>query len=166
MSDQTPPPRKKNRETMLLLIVLGVGIVGLAALYFSRESSARAAERALLQAKSDAEARAADTQAAQQPIQKIPGDLLRVNTDAEAGTPYLFEMKNFAQGATYELDFGDGSGRKPLVSGKLRHTYRKSGEYWVRLYARYQGQEALIDSLLKEVGQPLEVPIITPGYDD
>lgn len=165
MPDPTPPARKTNRETVLLLIVLGVGLVGLGALYFSRQASAQAAERALLQARSDAETRAADPHAAQ-PIQKIPGDLLRVNTDAEAGTPYLFEMKNFAQGATYELDFGDGTGRQPLINGKLHHTYRRHGEYTVRLYARYQGQEALIDSIPKEVGRPLEVPIIVPGFDD
>ncbi len=73
MSDSTPPTpaRKSNRETVLLLIVLGIGLVGLAGLYFSRQSAARAAERALLQAKSNADARSADPEASRA-IRSIP----------------------------------------------------------------------------------------------
>lgn len=162
---ESPPARKSNRETVLLLIVLGVGLIGLGGLYFSRQSAARAAEQALLQAKSDADARAADAQALQT-IQKIPGDLLKVNTKAEAGTPYLFQMSNFAQGAVYELDMGDRKGRQPIVDGKLRYTYGTAGTYVVRLYARYQGQEALIDSLTKEVGNPVQVHQPANYYSD
>lgn len=150
---------------MLLLIVLGIGLVGLAGLYFSRQSAARAAERALLQAKSDADARSADPQASR-PIQAIPGNLLHSNTDSEAGTPYTFEMTNFAQGATYEIDPGDAAGRQIFVNGKLRYTYRKPGNYTVRLYARYQGQEALIDSMIQKVGQPLRIPAPAKVYND
>lgn len=165
MNEQTPVPRKSNRETVVLLIVLGVGLAGLAGLYFFRQSAARAAERALLQAKSNADARNADPQASR-PIAAIPGNLLRSNTDSEAGTPYTFQMTNFAQGAIYEIDPGDGASRQPFVEGKLRYTYRKPGNYTVRLYARYQGQEAVIDTMIQKVGQPLKIQAPATLYND
>ena len=167
MSEQTNPrpPRKSNRETILLLVVLGIGLIGLAVLYFARQSAAQAAERALLQAKSDADAQRAGADASR-PIQAIPGNLLRSNTDSEAGTPYTFEMANFAQGAIYEIDPGDGASRQPFVNGKLRYTYRKPGNYTVRLYARYQGQEAIIDTMIQKVGQPLQIKAPATLYND
>ncbi len=75
-------------------------------------------------------------------------------------------ITNFAQGATYEIDPGDGAGRKAFVNGKLKYTYRKPGNYTVRLYARYQGQEAMIDSMTQKVGQPLNIPGPATLYND
>jgi hypothetical protein len=151
----------KNRETILLALVALIGLGGLAVLQFSRRSSAGSDERSLVQAGAEKpNLDAANTQA----IQRIPGNLISVNEQPEAGRPFLFRMANFAQGAVYELDLGDGH-RKPFVDGVLQHTYQRPGPHRVTLYARYEGQEVAIDSLIKRVAQTVKQEEVAPIVD-
>lgn len=154
-ASSTPRPWL-NRETILLALVGVVGLVGLLVLQVSRKGPGdRADQKSLLQSA----AQAGETPAAdQRTIQRISGNLLNINEDSEAGKPYFFRMTNHAQGAVYELDPGDGAGRIPFdEQGRASHTYRKAGNYTVTLYARFEGEEAVLQVIRHGVGQPIDV---------
>jgi len=153
----------KNRETILLVVVAVVGLAGLAILQFSRKSPAnRSAERALIQAENRNDG--ADAQA-MAPIQKIPGELLRTSEDPEQDKPFRFLMRKFSQGATYELDMGDGTPRKEFAGGAVQHTFRRPGPCCVTLFARYEGQEVQLDTLCKVVAHRKQDAVPAPIID-
>jgi hypothetical protein len=151
-----------SRETTLLIIVAVVGIAGLAVLQFSRKSPAnRSGDRALVQAENQ---NTADPQASA-PIQKIPGELLRTSEYPEAGKPFKFLMSKHSQGAVYELDLGDGSPRKQFVNGAVQHTFKRPGSTCVTLYAKYEGDQVLLDTLCKIIANRKEEAIVVPAVD-
>jgi hypothetical protein len=144
-----------KRETILLAAVALIGVAGLVVLQTSRNRPEnRNDQKSLLRSANNA----AETPVAnQRSVQTIPGNLLHINDDSEVGKPYVFHMTNHAQGAVYELDPGDGSGRKPFDGqGAVRHTYRKAGDYTVTLYARFEGEEAVLQVIRHGVGQPID----------
>ena len=152
----------KNRETILLIAVAVFGLIGLAVLQFSRKSPAnRAADKALIQAGQN---NSADAQASA-PIQKIPGELLRTSEYPEQDKPFRFLMSKFSQGATYELDLGDGTPRKAFSNGAVQYTFRKPGPCCVTLYARYEGQEVMLDTLCKVVANKKRDAVVAPIVD-
>jgi hypothetical protein len=143
----------RNKQAILLGLVLMLGFAGLWALQWTRAAATVADERTVVQAPAvpavtghAAAAAAADT------IQRIPGNLLRVDEQPEAGRPFSFEMANFSQGAVYELDLGDGA-RKSFEQGKLRHTYQRPGAHTVTLYARYGGESIRLQTITKVVAR-------------
>lgn len=140
----------KNREVILLVLVALIGAAGLLALQFARKTpSSHTDERSLVQ--SGAQTKAADG-AASAPIQTIPGNLISRDEEyPEVGQPFVFRMANFSQGAVYELDMGDCSGRRHFTNGELRYTYQRSGEFQVTLYAKYEGQEVKLQTVTKKV---------------
>ena len=143
----------KNREVILLVVVALIGAAGLLALQFARKSPAsRTDERSMVQSGAQKNNNAETTSA---PIQKIPGNLVSRDEEyPEVGQPFVFRMTNFSQGAVYELDPGDGSGRKVFNNGKLNYTYSRTGEYPVSLYAKYEGQEVKLQTITKKVVVP------------
>jgi hypothetical protein len=153
----------KNRETILLTIVAVFGLAGLAVLQFSKKNLAgHAADRALVQA--DNQHNNADPLSSA-PLQKIPGELLRTSEYPEQGRPFKFVMSKFSQGAIYELDLGDGTPRKAFVNGTVQHTFKKSGPCCVTLFAKYDGQEAMLDTLCKIVAHRKQDAILAPIVD-
>lgn len=150
MTEQTTKPAGKNREVILLALVALIGVAGLLALQFGRKNTnSRSDERSMVQ--SGAQNNAAP-EAVSAPIQKITGELVTRNEEyPEVGQPFVFRMTNFAQGATYELDPGDGSGRRAFTDGELKYVYQKTGEFQVSLYARFEGQEVKLQTIKKEV---------------
>jgi hypothetical protein len=143
----------KNREVILLVVVALVGAAGLLALQFARKTPAtRTDERSMVQSSAQQKA---ESEAVSAPIQKIPGNL--VSRDAEypeVGQPFVFRMANFSQGAVYELDPGDGQGRRPFINGELKYTYSRSGKYAVSLYAKFEDQEVKLQTITKKVVVP------------
>jgi hypothetical protein len=152
----------KNRETILLIVVALFGIGGLAVLQLSRKNNNKNAERALVQAENPQGN--ADPQAAA-PIEKIPGELLRTSLYPEAGQPFRFLMSKYSQGATYELDMGDGSPRKAFVNGTVEHTFKKAGPCCVTLYARYENQVVQLDTMCKRVANRKKEEVVAPIVD-
>lgn len=150
MTEQPIKTSGKNREVILLVLVALIGAAGLLALQFARKNPAsRSDERSMVQ--SGAQNNAAPG-AVSAPIQQITGKLVTRDEEyPEVGQPFIFRMTNFAQGATYELDMGDGSGRKAFSNGELQYVYQKTGEFQVTLYARYEGQEAKLQTITKRV---------------
>jgi hypothetical protein len=143
--------QEKRKEALALLAVTLVGLGGLLLVQKIRSSGNLVNDdRTLVQQQDQNNGR---PQQPQSTLQAIPGDLLRVNEDPEAGKPFLFELGDFSAGAVYELDAGDGSPRKAFQQGKLTHIYQNSGNFTVRIYARYQGTEALIRTVIKNVTQ-------------
>jgi hypothetical protein len=143
------PEKRKEAFTLLAVALLGLG--GLFFIQKIRSSGSLGQDDRTLVQQQDH-----NTGKSQQPqstLQAIPGDLLRVNEDPEAGKPFLFELGDFSAGAVYELDPGDGSPRKAFQEGKLIHTYQNSGDFTVNIYASYQGTEALIRTVVKNVTQ-------------
>lgn len=149
MTEQTTKPAGKNREVILLALVALIGVAGLLALQFGRKNTnSRSDERSMVQSG----AQNTPSEAVSAPIQKITGELVTRNEEyPEVGQPFVFRMTNFAQGATYELDPGDGSGRRAFTDGELKYVYQKTGEYQVSLYARFEGQEVKLQTIKKEV---------------
>jgi hypothetical protein len=148
MSTEPVVSKNKNRETMLLVAVALFGLAGLAYLQFSKKTPARTSQdTTLVQTKGEEGAVDAQTAA---PVQKIPGQLLRTSEYPEAGKPFTFYMTQHSPGAVYELDLGAGV-RKAFVDGKVGHTFKGSGGCFVRLYAKYEGQEILLDTLSTRV---------------
>lgn len=148
--EQTTKTSGRNREVILLVLVALIGAAGLLALQFARKTPAsRSDERSMVQ--TGAQNNAAP-EAVSAPIQKITGNLVTRDEEyPEVGQPFVFRMANFAQGATYELDLGDGSGRKTFTDGELKYVYQKTGEFLITLYARYEGQEAKLQTITKRV---------------
>ena len=147
--EETTKTSGKNREVILLILVALIGAAGLLALQFARKTPApRSDERSMVQTG----AQNAGPEAVSAPIQKITGNLVTRDEEyPEVGQPFVFRMTNFAQGATYELEMGDGSGRKTFTDGELKYVYKKTGEFQVTLYARYEGQEAKLQTITKRV---------------
>lgn len=151
--EKTNAPAGKNREIILLVLVALLGAAGLLVLQLARKTpGSRTDERALVQTEGQNRTGDATTSA---PLQKIPGNLVTKDTDyPEVGQPFVFRMANFSQGAVYELDTGDGSPRKPFKDGRLTHVYQRKGKYEVTLYARFEGQEAKLETVSKTVIVP------------
>lgn len=147
--EQTTKPAGKNREVILLVLVALIGVAGLLALQFGRKNTdSRSDERSMVQSG----AQNTTPEAVSAPIQKITGELVTRNEEyPEVGQPFVFRMTNFAQGATYELDPGDGSGRRAFTDGELKYVYQKTGEFQVSLFARFEGQEVKLQTIKKEV---------------
>lgn len=147
--EQTTKTSGKNREMILLIVVAFIGTAGLLVLQFARKTpTSRTDERSLVQSGQ----KEANPAAVSAPIQTIPGNLISRNEEyPEVGQPFVFRMANFSQGATYELDMGDGSGRKTFTNGALRYTYQRSGEFQVTLYAKFEGQEVKLQTVTKKV---------------
>lgn len=143
----------KNREVILLVVVALIGAAGLLALQFARKTpAARADERSMVQSGTQKNSK---PEVASAPIQKIPGNLVSRDEEyPEVGQPFVFRMTNFSQGAVYELDPGDGSGRQVFNNGKLKYTYARTGEYPVTLYAKFEGQEVKLQTITKSVVVP------------
>jgi hypothetical protein len=157
-----PSNSRQSRETMILIVVALFGLGGLALLQFSRRGPvSRSEDRAVLQ--TGKETPMVDPNSVK-PIQRIPGNLISVNEQPEAGRPFLFKMDNFAQGAVYKLDLGDGN-RKAFVDGVLQHTYHRPGPFRVVLYAEYEGQSVALDSMTKIVAQTVKQDEIAPIID-
>ncbi|TNE58703.1 MAG: hypothetical protein EP344_09765 [Bacteroidetes bacterium] len=143
----------KNREMILLIVVAVIGAIGLIALQLARKTPAGLAdERSMVQSGAQ---KTGNAEAKSAPIQRIPGNLVTRDEEyPEVGQPFVFRMTNFSQGAVYELDPGDGSARQVFKDGKLRYTYRKTGEYAISLYAKYEGQEVKLQTIKKRVQVP------------
>ena len=164
MANEGKTAKGKKRETTLLIIVAAVGVIGLLALQLSRKDPiSRSGDKSLVQAEN--QNTTADPQASA-PIQKIPGELLRTNHYPEAGQPFKFYMIKYSQGPVYELDFGDGSPRKPFVNGVVEHTFTKQKKCFVTLYARYEGEEIVLDTLSKIIAHKKHVEEIAPIIDN
>ena len=154
--------KSKRRENILLILVALVGVAGLLVLQFARKSpSAGLDDKSQVQISGTQ----AEDPNAGKPIQKVPGNLVRENEQPEALKPFLFEMTNFAKGATYELDPGDGSGRKAFADGILKHTYYKHGAFEVTLYALYEGQEVKLQTVTKRVAPAAKKEEVAPAID-
>jgi hypothetical protein len=149
----TSKNKSSNRETSILIVVAVLGLLGLGALQVARNAQRRTNERVLLQtgtAQGTAPAAAPDAPK----LQKIPGNLLRVN-----------EMDNVAKGAVYELDLGDGNRKTFDANGVLRHTYRKPGAYQVTLWAKYEDQVEQVQTITKQVAQAVQEEVVAPIID-
>lgn len=157
MSIESKTGKGIARETVLLIGVAAVGLIGLLVLQFARKDASQPKEKSLVQAESQQQSTDAQTSA---PLQRIPGELLRTSEYPEAGKPFKFYMIKSSTGPKYELDFGDGSARKPFVDGVVSHTFKKHGPCMVTLYASYEGQEVRLDTLRKVVARvKIDAPV-------
>lgn len=143
----------QKREILLLAVIALAGIVGLVVLQFARKTpSARTDERSMVQSAAQKNVGAGTLSA---PIQAITGDLVvRDEEYPEVGQPFTFRMTNFSQGAVYELDPGDGSGRQAFRDGTLKYTYARTGDFQISLWAKYEGQEVKLKTITKKVKVP------------
>ncbi len=143
----------QKREVILLAVIAIAGVIGLIVLQFAGKSAAsRTDERSMVQSGAQKNAGAAVLSA---PIQTITGDLVvRDEEYPEVGQPFTFRMTNFAQGAIYELDPGDGSGRQVFRDGALQYTYSRSGDFQISLWAKYERQEVKLKTITKRVKVP------------
>lgn len=151
----------KKRETALLVAVAIIGIGGLAILQFSGRDKG-AGQQSLLQA--EGQQNRVDVQAAA-PVQRVPGELLRTSEYPEAGRPFKFYMSKSSQGPEYSLDLGDGSRRKVFKDGFVSHIFNKPGPCTVTLYAKYDGQEIQLDTMIKVVAKEKIVVPVGPAVD-
>ncbi|MCC7245081.1 MAG: hypothetical protein IT269_05355 [Saprospiraceae bacterium] len=165
MTEKAPnsmPGRKKNRETILLVIVAAVGLLGLIALQLVRKGPADNANKTLVQ--TDAQSQMVDQQAVKA-VQRVPGELIRTSEHPEAGKPFKFRMAKHAQGAVYELEFSGGKRKAFDDKGELTHTFYQPGHVMVTLYARFEGEEARLDTLNRIVARRAEKIEVAPIID-
>lgn len=135
-----------SKETVFLAGVVVVGVAGLLVLQFGRTTPVRSGEdRVMVQAQQ--RAGAADMQTAA-PLQRITGKLVRTQGkyNPEEDKPFLIKLEKFSPGAVYEIQFADGSRKAFNEEGYVRHVFGRSGSNRIRLYAKYEGQEIVLDS--------------------
>jgi hypothetical protein len=135
-----------SKENIFLVGVVLLGLTGLAVLQFGRKTPVRSGEdRVMVQAQQ--KEGAADMQTAA-PIQRITGRLVRTQGKyhPEEDKPFSIRLEKFSPGAVYEIQFADGSRKAFNNEGYVQHTFRRSGSNMIRLYARYEGQEIVLDS--------------------
>ena len=157
MSTESKTGKGIQRETALLIGMAVIGLAGLVALQLARKDATQPKEKSLVQAENQQHSTDAQTSA---PLQRIPGELLRTSEYPEAGKPFKFYMIKSSNGPKYELDFGDGSPRKPFVNGVVSHTFKKHGPCMVTLYATYEGEEVRLDTLQKVVARvKIDAPV-------
>ncbi len=70
---------------------------------------------------------------------------LKVRGIKEAGASMQFEINSFNSNANYLIDFGDGK-KKHLKSKNQQHTYKRSGDFNLRLFITYNGKTKLVHS--------------------
>ena len=161
MADKAKKPdSKRKKETILLLVVAGLGLIGLLALQFIEGDSGSDANRALVRAGAEG-----PKQAETAPKFRIRGSLIKTDENPEADKPFHFQMTDFAQGATYELDLGDGTRKRFDEKGVIRHVYHRQGPFTVRLFAEFEGETMALDSTVKVVGRRPEHIEIIDGID-
>jgi len=137
-----------NRETILLVVVAIFGLAGLAVLQFAQKGPSDANDKALVQSESQQVSTDAQTAA---PFQKITGKLLETNKLPEAGQPFKFFLVESTTGPVYELDLGDGKPRRPFINGEVECSFPEQKTFSVTLYARYEGQEVVLQRIDKLV---------------
>ena len=137
----------------MLAVIAIAGAAGLLILQFARKTPAsRTDERSMVQSGAQ---KNIDAGAVSAPIQAITGDLVvRDEEYPEVGQPFVFRMTNFSQGAIYELDPGDGSGRQVFQDGTLKYIYSRTGDFQISLWAKYDGQEVKLKTINKKVKVP------------
>ena len=137
-----------NRETILLVAVAVFGLAGLAVLQFAQKGPSDSDDKAIVQTENQQISTDAQTAA---PFQKITGKLLHTNKLPEAGQPFKFFLVESTTGPTYELDLGDGKARRPFVNGEVECIFPEQKTFPVTLYARYEGQEVVLQRIDKLV---------------
>lgn len=137
-----------NRETILLIIVAAIGVAGLAILQFAQKGPSETGNKAIVQAENRQVSNDAQTAA---PFQKITGKLLETDKLPEAGQPFKFFLVESTEGPVYELDLGDGKPRRPFVNGVVDCIFPEQKTFPVTLYARYEGQEVVLQRIDKLV---------------
>ncbi|MFN4079550.1 MAG: hypothetical protein ACK4NS_01515 [Saprospiraceae bacterium] len=151
---------KRKKETILLLVVAALGLIGLLALQFTEGDLSGESNRALVRAGAEAP-KLAETA----PRLRIRGSLIKTDENPEADKPFHFKMTDFAQGAAYELDLGDGTRKRFDEKGVIRHVYHRKGPFTVRLFAEFEGEVMALDSTVKVVGGRPERIEIIDGID-
>jgi hypothetical protein len=153
MEKTSQPLLGQKREIILLAIIAIVGAVGLLILQFARKTpTSRSDERSMVQSGAQ---KNMDPGKLSAPIQTVTGDLVvRDEEYPEVGQPFVFRMTNFSQGATYELDPGDGSPRQAFQNGTLKYTYARTGDFQISLWAKYERQEVKLKTINKTVKVP------------
>ncbi len=145
---------KKSKDALILAIVAALGVGGLLALQFVRNSnSITTDERTLVQ---NAEEAAKRAKGQQSEIQSVSANLLRINDQPEIDKPFVYELTDFSLGGVYQLDPGDGAPRQNFVNGKLAYTYRKPGGFVISIYAIDGQKEYKILSINKQVANRTE----------
>ena len=134
-----------GKEGLLLAGLAVFGLGGIVFLQVARQHKVSRSEgQTLLQNQGQEAQVGAD---AARKIQKIEGELWRTSDNVvEAGRPFIFKLKKFSPGATYELENSDGT-RKPFMDGVLPHTFKHGGPKFVSLYAQYEGKTLKMDSM-------------------
>lgn len=134
-----------GKEGLLLTTLAVVGLGGIVFLQVARQGkTSRSEAQSLLQNQGQEAQVGAD---AARKMQKIEGELWRTSDSVvEAGRPFIFKLKRFSPGATYELEISDGT-RKPFIDGVLPHTFKHGGRKYVSLYAQYEGKTLKVDSM-------------------
>jgi len=94
----------------------------------------------------------------------IKGKQLHIGGPREAYTPVLFEVENFNLDAEYTLDFGDGIHRI-LNQRTDSHIYEHSGNYQLKLYVTYKGEQRMLYDENVEIMEPIIVATNATRYD-
>jgi len=137
-----------NRETILLVVVAVFGLAGLAVLQFAQKGPSDADKKALVQTESQQVSSDEQTSAK---FQKITGRIMDTDKLPEAGQPFKFYLIESTTGPIYELDLGDGKPRRPFVDGVVDCVFPEQKSFPVTLYARYEGQEVVLQRINKLV---------------
>ena len=81
---------------------------------------------------------------------------LKIMGEQEAHLPITFQLDSFDAAARYTLDLGNGQ-TKVLSSKQCSFTYRKPGQYPIKLKVQYKGQSRNIYSGLLQIKSTIEI---------
>jgi hypothetical protein len=123
-------------ENTFLLIIIAMGVMGMAFSFTSNDKHFNAADNSIEHFSESRTIKENDF---------TLDSFIKVKGIKEAGARMQFEVNTFNSNAHYFLDFGNGE-RKQLKNKNQQYVYSSPGDYNVKLFITYNGKTKLVHS--------------------
>jgi len=149
---------RQNRENMLTLLVIVIGLVGF---IFVFQSSTNSDGKSLVIPPHFPKEKAKETNKTKQADTKSITNQQMLNIDGvkEANEVLKFVIDSYDRNADYQIDFGNGVIRT-ITEKSSFYSYPASGNYEVQLIVSYDGKEKALKKKIfidKAVKRPIEL---------
>lgn len=158
-------PKPQSSETLFLSVVFILAIAGLVYLHIANKQGKDYTNSAPIVV-SHATIEAKPSRALAQKTtskEKVRGKLVTTTLQPEAFQEFTFRLTDYSKNTLYQMDTGDGK-TLTFKDGEANYTYKRSGNFYGKLYATYNGKTITVDERMIQVA-PGIVTAPTPSVD-